>query len=167
MVRTLSHHDYSHTFLFPFWQSSADDLQRLCFLRNSSGKDLHFPGMSVGESEKEAARRSGGRRERESRELNSEKRSRCIDGPPRGRGLRKAGPGSRCRGRICGLLKDRARKGTSEQREKWHLSVCQGSRLRLLSGKRSDGMKAPRGKYRSFNITFVLHTVTQRARVHH
>lgn len=54
-VLSPSHPDYSHAF---FWQSSADDLQRLCFSRNLSGKDLHFPGMSVGESEKETARRS-------------------------------------------------------------------------------------------------------------
>ncbi|XP_061679103.1 uncharacterized protein LOC133502384 [Syngnathoides biaculeatus] len=59
--------------------STADDLQRLCFTRNLSGKDPHFPGTSVGESEKETERQSVSLSESQKSENSKEWRSSCID----------------------------------------------------------------------------------------
>lgn len=164
MVLALSHLDYSHTFFSSFLAELCWWSPEALLLEELVGKRSTFPRDECGwkwEGSCEC------KRQPQSGELKSEKKSARIDGQRRGRGVKKVRTGLKVQGEdLCYPQRE------GEKRNKWiegekMASICQGSRHWLLRGKRSDGIKAPRGKYRSLNITFVLHTVTQSARVHH
>lgn len=91
-------------------------------MRNLSGKDLHFPGMSVGESEKETARQSRSLSTSQKARIKSEKKSRGRDVLTGGRrGVKNLRTRLRVP-RICDIHRERKEKDKLK-RKKWHLSV--------------------------------------------
>lgn len=166
MVCALSHLDYSHTF-FSFLAELCWWSPEALLLEELVGKRSTFPRDECGwKWEGSCKMEPKSERQPESRELKSEKKSSCIDGQGRGGGVKKLRTGLKVQGEDLWYPQREGEKGNNWI-EKKMAPICQGSRDWLLSGERSDGIKAPRGKYRSFNITFVLHTVTHRAQVHH
>ena len=92
-------------------------------MRNLSGKDLHFPGMSVGESEKETARQSRSLGISQKARIKSEKKSSCID--RRRHGVKKLRTGLSLQEGIWDILKERKEKAKLNRKKM--APICQGS----------------------------------------